>query len=251
MANPNLASLKSMLLAMDAAVVTEPDIPVPTEIQEASDLRELTRDPKAANALIAVGLPADSFDKLEVATDATRAAQSEWTVTRDRTKSDAQVKLKEQGYAFRTATLAACRWSLRKDRVAMGTLSAIAEGEGVEDLVQDLADLAELMERRAPAFAADTTFDVAAKVQQARELSKKIGEGLSATRLTTEQAEAKGLRDRAYTYLHSLVSEIREAGRYAFTNDPSLARKFASAYRRRHRNNTPASPTLPPVPTDA
>jgi len=248
MANRNLVALKPMLLAMDAAIVTEPDIPAAVELQEATDLAQLTGNPEVAAALMKVGLPKSSFEKLEVAIDAARAAQSEWAVTRDRSKSEARVNLEREAYALRTSTVAACRWSLRADRVAMATLAAIADGEGVEDLVQDLVNLAELMDRRAAAFDGDQTFDAKAKAKEARNLSAKIRKGVSATRSTTEQAESKSLRDRAFTHLHALLNEIREAGRYAYLNDDVKSRGFVSAYRCRHRSKAPASPSTPAVP---
>ncbi len=74
--------------------------PVPM-LQEASDLAESTRDATVAKTLVTVGLAPQSFKKLSVATDAARAAQSEWAVTRDRTMNRAQANLEEEGYALR------------------------------------------------------------------------------------------------------------------------------------------------------
>ena len=74
---------------------------------------------------------------------------------------------------------------------------------------------------------------------------------MSAERLSTEQTAAKDLRDRAYTYLHERVADVRAAGRYAFKDDEQMARKFASAYLRRRRaraaNEQPASPPSEPT----
>ncbi len=235
MANPNLEALKPLLLALDAASVSEPDIPMPSEIQEASDLAEVIRDATVAKTLAAVGLDPQSFEKLSVATDAARAAQSAWAVARDPSKNQDQAKLEEEGYALRATILESCRWNLRNDPIAKRTLSVISKGEGVPDLVQDLLDLGAVMERNAAAFAGDSSFDAVAATTRARDLSQKIGKVSSTAHLDTKQAEAKGLRDRAYTYLHSLVTAIREAGRYAYRDDPAMARKFSSTYRRRHR----------------
>jgi hypothetical protein len=49
---------------------------------------------------------------------------------------------------------------------------------------------------------------------------------------------AGNLRDRAYTYLDDLMSELREAGRYAFRKDRALVRRFSSRYLRRRRRST-------------
>ncbi len=170
--------------------------------------------------------------------DAARAAQSEWVVLRDRSKSEAQQEREQRGYAERAELLAACRFNLREERAAQGTLSAIAQGEGVPDLVQDLRDLAELVERHRPAFAADQSFNADEAPELARSLAAEIEAGLSSERLSTSQAAAKLLRDRAYTYLDDLVAELREAGRYAFRKDSAVAARFASAYLRRKRRRS-------------
>jgi hypothetical protein len=50
------------------------------------------------------------------------------------------------------------------------------------------------------------------------------------------------MRDRAFTYLDSLVNDLRAAGRYAFRRELDLAKRFASRYRRRHRRNAKRGP---------
>ncbi len=235
MANQNLTALTPTLLEIPAASVSRPETPFAISAQEWADLETLTRDTAIRAKLVTVGLPAGLLDSLATDIDAARAAQSEWVVLRDRRKSAGQRELEDKAYAFRQTVLGACRWNLRHDRVAMGTVSAIAEGEGVADLIQDLSDLAQLIQHRSAAFAEDQTFDAAATVQQARALAGDLQAGVAAEKLTTEQNEAKDLRDRAYTYVAGRVAQIREAGRYAFRDDAALTRKFASAYRRRQR----------------
>lgn len=248
MANPHLEALEPTLVAMDSADVTQPGFPMAVFLQEAADLATLLEDPGVRGKILSVGLNASLLDNLHNDIEATRAAQSEWSVIRDRSKSAAQRDLEDKAYDFRKHVLAACRWNLRTDRVALATLSAISDGEGVEDLTQDLSDLATLMEQRAASFAGDTTFDAPAAVQQARAMVADLQAGISSERLTTEQASAKDLRDRAFTYLFDRVRHLREAGRYAFANDAAMARKFASAYRRRHRGRTEEVDAPTPVP---
>ncbi|MBN1610094.1 MAG: hypothetical protein JW940_25940, partial [Polyangiaceae bacterium] len=48
-------------------------------------------------------------------------------------------------------------------------------------------------------------------------------------------AGTREMRDRAFTYLDDLVSQVREAGRYVFRRQPEIARHFSSRYRRRQR----------------
>jgi hypothetical protein len=151
---------------------------------------------------------------------AAREAQSEWVVSRDASKSQKQIDLERRSARLRADLLSACRWSLRDDRVAKGTLSAIAAGEGVADLIQDLNDLAELVTRRREAFKGDATFDPCRAADEARALAAELAASTSGERVVKEKPNPKDLRDRAYTLLDDVVAETRQAGQYAFRNDP-------------------------------
>jgi hypothetical protein len=216
-------------------------------LQEANDLVTVLRGPGVTEPMVAVGMSPDAPTQLETAADAARAAESQWTVARDRSKSDAQRDREARGVALRSELLATARWALRDDRIGMATVGAISEGEGVADLVQDLHDTGELIERKPEAFAADTTFDARAAVEEARSLAAEISAGTSNERIDTTQAATKDLRDRAFTHLTGLVSEIREAGRYAHRKNAALAKRFASRYERarRTRARRPAAPSAP------
>lgn len=250
MANPKLVALTTILLALPAADVHEPDIPMADFLQEDANLSILVKDPDVRTRLVNVGLVQALLDSLDDDIDATRAAQSEWVVLRDKTKSTGQRALEEEGFAHCKRLMSACRWNLRNDRVALGVLSAIAEGDSVPDMIQDLSDLATLMEGRLSLFATDKTFDAQAAIQKARTLVGDLEEGVGTEKFTKTKTEAKDLRDRAYTYLSDRVSQIREAGRYAYADDAAMTKKFGSEYRRRHRSrgNEGAVPVLePPV----
>ncbi len=256
MPNPTLDQLMPKLEALAPAEVSAPDLPMAVALQEGHDLATLVARADVRRRLLAVGLPAETLDELPLAVDATRAAQSDWVVARDRSKPEAQAAREQQVYALRGELLAACRWSLREDRVGLATVAAIAEGEGIADAIQDLRDLAQLITSRQARFAADTTFEAASAVDRAVALAADAEQGVSLTRLADEQARCKDLRDRAYTVLSDHVSTVREAGRYAYRDDLSLRSQFASAYQRRKRRRraavvsgaTPETPIPPATP---
>lgn len=251
MSQSDLETLRSTLLAIDASDVDQPDIPVATVLQEAHELNALLREERVRARLLAVGVHDGAFAQLPVAEGALRAAQSEWTVARDRNKSDAQKDREARGLALRSELVAAVRWNLREDRKAMAVLSAVQEGEGVADLVQDLEDLATLITVHLEAFTRDQSFDAPAQAESARGLAAEIRSGLAESKQTTPQSAAKELRDRAYTYLDDLTERVREAGRYVFRRDPAMSARFGSAYKRRKRRRAAgggAEPTpSPPV----
>lgn len=227
-----LEKLLPTLAQIPVDEIEAPSLPIEVALQEAHDLNTLVGNPEIRDRLTAVGLPKAEFTALPRAVAAAREAQSSWIVVRDRTKDDAQRAREDEGTKLRANLIAAARWNLRDDRVAQATLDAIQEGEGVEDLVQDLIDVATLIEQRADAFATDETLDTDDAVANARAQAKAIRSGLSAARLARTQDDAKDLRDRAYTYLAARVSAVRAAGRYAFRTEPQMLAKFGSAYLR-------------------
>lgn len=254
----SLEKLTPQLMAIPLEQLEYSALPIHVALQEAHDLNVLVGNPEIRERLLAVGLPKAELTALPKAIDAAREAQSAWVVVRDRTKNDAQKQREQAGDELRADLVAAARWNLRKDRVAQATIDAIQEGEGVEDLVQDLVDLAALLDRNLDAFAADTTFDASERAELARSTAEAIQSGLSKARLARTQEQAKELRDRAYTYLAARVSAVREAGRYAFKREPVMGGKFGSAYarsadrKRSRKKDVPAEPVIgAPEATDA
>jgi hypothetical protein len=209
-------------------------------LQEASDLGELCRRSNVHPAMVKVGLPSDFLVDLEQRVNAARQAQSTWVSVRDQTKSTALVELEAHADDLRSELIAAGRFNLHDDREAQATLSSIRGGETVADLVQDLFDLATVYESRLDAFAADQSFDAPARVAEARTVAAELSQSISDERLDPEPAGTREMRDRAFTYLDDLVTQLRQAGRYVFRNNPEIARRFASRYRRRQRRGARA-----------
>lgn len=249
MSSEHLDALKPRLQSILISDVYSPYMPPATALQEGNDLLTFMREPSVWQIMSAIGVSATAREDLEQALGALRAAQSQWTVARDRQKSDAQRIREERAEAERADLTAVCRYHLRDDRVAQGTLDLILEGEGVADLSQDLNDVATLIEQKPAAFANDKTFNVSERVERARSMASEVSAGVSSERLATDQASAIELRDRAYTFLDELVTSLREAGRYAFRNDERLRKRFASSYlrkkKRRQSANTSETATAP------
>jgi hypothetical protein len=229
-----LSIVKEALLALRPERLRIPNLPMATALQEAHDLLRLCQRESIRERLVAVGAPADFKAQLELRISAAREAQSDWVAVRDRSKSSSLVELEERAVALRSELIAAGRFNLR-GREGQSTLTQIRGGEGVADLVQDLFDLAVLLEKNADAFARDQSFDVAARVTEARSLGDALSAGVSQQRLGPEPGSARDLRDRAFTYLDDLVVEVRAAGRYAFRLEPQQAKAFTSRHRRRAR----------------
>ncbi len=257
MSQSDLNTLTPQLNAIADADVVAPNGPVAIVLQEARDLHKYLENQEVMRELKKVGIDQDTLSALSIAIGAASAAQSAWVLERDRSSSVAYQEAVAKAELLRADLAAACRWSLRGDPVAVATIGAIAEAEGVADLTQDLSDLAELIERHLANVDTDQTFDARAAVQQARSFQKVLGEGISSERNDASRAAALSLRDRATTHLDDIVDQIREAGRYVFRKDGNIAKNFGSAHlrelrrARNRRSEAPASGVTNQVPAEA
>jgi hypothetical protein len=142
---------------------------------------------------------------------------------------DYNAKQSPEAYAFRNDLLASFRFAFRKDDALLSRVSAIAEGSGHADLIQDLNDLAVLgRENPDPLTAIGfdlTQLDLAAT--RADELANLLAE---ANGDKADPNYSKTIRDKAYTHLKELVDEIREAGKYVFRNDKNRLKGYSSSY---------------------
>jgi hypothetical protein len=217
MADQPLSSLELLRPELDAipsADVRTPNVRVAVYHQDTNDLKTLVARDDIRARLLAVGLEQSTLTALPVALDASRSAQSAWVVSTDRSKPTAQRDREQRGYEHRSEMIAACRWNLRANRAVQAALDVISEGDGIPDLIQDLRDIGALTEANLPAFARDETFDAKEAVETARSLAD---EG---------STKAKDLRDRAWTHLWNLDSEIRAAARHAYRNDQEQLARF-------------------------
>lgn len=205
-------------------------VPLDAFFKEAAALVHTVGVPEVRAQLLAVGLDEETLEKLPLALTVAQDAQADWVTVKGRSYSNNLVELIATAHAERSDLLAAARFHLREDRVIAETLSAIAEGEGLDDLVQDLFALGRLIEQNVQAFGRDTTFDAPARARGARELAQRLQRTQTEEQFDTLQRQLRDQRDRTYTLLSRLVDEIRRTGRYAFRKDPTVVGRFSSAY---------------------
>lgn len=245
-----LDQLTPVLMNLEAADVGRPAIPIAVYLQEAHDMLTFTSDPEVRTALLAVGLSPAVFDNGAEAIAATQQAQSQWTMVRRSRQPENLPTVREEAQSLRSLVVASIRWNLRSNRTAQAAVDVIVEGDSDADLVQDLHDLAALVTANADAFADDQTFDAAVTAQLARDRSVELRALLSDRASDETERDAVDLRNRAYTHLNSLMTEIRTAGRYAFRDDTDALRRFGSVYARRKRAEQ-RSATAEPEPSSA
>jgi hypothetical protein len=228
----------SEILAIPDEETREPELPVDVALQEAENLHHWSLDD--ADALAVVGITTDMINDLPVRAGACREAQSIWNKDY-RSQQEAQKQWAEQApkaYAFRNDLLASLRFAYRKDDTLLSRVSAITDGSGHADMIQDLNDIAVLgRENPEPLTAIGfdlTQLDLAA--QRADELADLLAE---ANGDKADPNESKIIRDKAYTHLKELVDEIREAGKYVFRNNKNRLKGYSSDYwRKLHRKQS-------------
>ncbi|WP_346855969.1 hypothetical protein [uncultured Draconibacterium sp.] len=230
--NAKLAEIQ----AISDEETSEPTMPVDVALQEAENLHHWSLDDAAA--LQVVGITQDQIDDLPIRAGACREAQSVWNKDY-RSQQEAQKQWAEQAplaYDLRDDLLASMRFAYRNDDALLSRVSAITEGSGHADMIQDLNDIA-VLGREYPdpltAIGSDLDkFELAAT--RADELADLLAE---ANGDKADTNESKIIRDKAYTHMKVLVDEIRLAGKYVFRKNANRLKGYSSEYwRKLHRN---------------
>lgn len=225
-------ALDELPRALAKADVKKPTIPMAAFVQQAYDLIAfLEQHADVKQRLLDVGLPPDVWAALPAAIDAVKAAESAWRAVFPSRRPQELSALEETGARLRSDVVAAARWNLRKDRAAQATLDHILRGSGPADLAQDLGALAAFVDLHASAFEQDRSFDASERARECRRHAEELRDITSALRADLARPEAKDRRDRAYTWADHLLSQTREAGRYAFRDAPEVLERFQDRYR--------------------
>ncbi|HZJ35832.1 MAG TPA: hypothetical protein VFD29_04330 [Gillisia sp.] len=225
------------IMAIPVEEVQEPTLPVDVFLQEAENLHHWGMDD--ADALKVVGITMAMIKDLPVRAGACRESQSIWNKDY-RSQQEAQKLWAEQSplaYDLRNDLLQTMRFAYRKDPVLLSRVSAITDGSGHADMIQDLNDIAVLGRENTEPLAA-IAFDITQlelAATRADELADLLAE---ANGDKADHNESKVIRDKAYTHLKKLVDEIREAGKYVFRNDKNRVKGYSSQYwRKLYRKN--------------
>lgn len=230
MANTEDYNVKlDVLKAIPLEKVSIPAIPMDVYLQEAENLYHWALDDQ--EKLSVVGISAEKLADLPIRAGACREAQSVWFKERF-SQQEAQRNWGIQSplaYDLRDELLHTFRYAYRKDESILGRVSAIAEGDGHADMIQDLNDLA-VLGRENPDPLNNIGYDLA-KLEQAGNTADQMADLLAmANGDKADQSESKIIRDKAFTHLKELVDEIREAGKYVFWRDPQRYKGYVSQY---------------------
>jgi hypothetical protein len=176
------------------------------------------------------------------------ACEGVWFTQRIALTPEEKRTLRQEAETLKRDAVASLRFFLRKNNDVQRKVSAIQEGTGLADLLDDLSKLADLLEEHQVALAkADlpggaTPADAALR---AREIEELLGETAATEKTSQESAEKHALRNRAFWFLREAMDEIRAAGRYVFRNQPKLLSLFRATRSKRPSNPKEEPPKTP------
>ncbi|TLX73736.1 hypothetical protein E9993_14860 [Labilibacter sediminis] len=210
-----------------------PYMPVGIYAQEAEDLYYWSTKDK--DQLLAVGLSETVYSELPVCAGALREAQSIWMEDL-KTRQEAEEEWAQQSpmaFDFRDMLVHTYRYAYRNDVTLLNNVAAIAQGDDITDMIQDLNDLAVLGRKNPePLLTVGLTvesFDKAASLSD--EMADLRGR---ANGDKYDGNENKIIRDQMYTLLKRKVDEIRDCGKFVFWKDKARLKGYYSNYNRRN-----------------
>jgi hypothetical protein len=222
----DLETLLPKLKAIPPSQVRYPDMPVEQAAKEGQVMA--TAAEEDAGAITAIGVAPELIAGLGVAVGAFRASQAKLTAAIGEVKEAGRQWMEEEPKAaeLRSELLDALSYGLRNIPDAKKALKRIREGEGSLDMIKDIQALAEL-----------------GSMNQ-NELKKMNYDAF----IEKGSAGAKDLRDRAFTYMRRIMSEILDAAEYAFRKNPERLEYYYSAYRARQKSGPKTETPVTPAP---
>lgn len=243
-----LASARGLLDQLPDDEVRPPPFPVDRMVAEALSLSVSAESVR--ELLLAKGLSPAQLTHLPLFAYALSEAQAELNPLRGLRRSEAEIALEAEAVALRAEMMTEARFVLRKDVDAQSALDRVQEGNGLDDLVQDLRELAVLVERNEADFERAGT-DPRTKTASARSIATQLATHV-ANRRGADRASAGALetRDRAATLLADVMADVRACAAFALRKNPRLLAKFRSANNARRKNGgkTPDAPEPGPEP---
>jgi hypothetical protein len=231
---------RSMIEAIPHADVRSPNMPVDVFLQEAENLYQWCQPDQ--ESLVAAGLDWNLVLDLPGRAGALREAQSLWFSARF-SREAAQKEWNEKSplsYDLRDHLLRSMRYAYRHDATLLGRVTAIAEGSGHADMIQDLNNIA-VLGKDNPAPLLKINFDMTL-LDIAANTAKAMADLLSKNTITRiDSSKERILRDQAFTYLHQAVDELRACAQYVFWRNEARLKGYVSQYFKAKRAATPTT----------
>ncbi len=236
-------TLLSTLNGIDRKSIRKLDMPVDQAIKEGEVMAAAATEDSVK--LAAVGFDVARINALGAAVGALRFAQAQYTSTLGEHKEATRQWAAEEPAAIelRAEMLAAEAFALRKIPDAVKALKHIREGSGNPDMIQDIAGLAQVG-KKYPDSLKSINFDLSildTAAEKAGILSKLYAKAF----IENSTTQAKDLRDRAFSYMRSIMSDVLEVAEYVFRKDKARLGFYHSEYRARQKSSTMEAIVIP------
>jgi hypothetical protein len=229
MSQENLNACIDTIKAITSEKTLTPSLPINVYLQESEDTFHWTSED--IPLLATIGMSEEKRLDLNVRIGACRETQSLWNKDRRTTKDAAKqwLSLSPIAYDLRDELVHKCRFAFRNSPQLLGRVSAISEGTGHPDMIQDLNDLAVLCKENQDLLT-PINFDLTL-LDTAAETSANCADVLAIANGSKQKGnESKDLRDKAYTYLKQSIDEFRAAGKFLFWKNPARLKGYSSDY---------------------
>jgi type IV secretory pathway VirJ component len=241
--------LSGKLSAIDRKAVRFPDMPVVQAVKKGELMA--TAAAEDSTTLTAVGVVAPEIEDLGASVGALRFTEARLTAALGELKEAGKQWVAEEpaAYTLRADLLAAESYALRNIPDAKKAIKRIREGTGNPDMIQDLLALSELG-KKYPQQMKAVNFDLKI-LDTAAQKSDLLGRLYAKAFMEKSTKGAKDMRDRAFTYMRTLMGEILDAAEYAFRNNKARLDYYYSTYRSRSGGATvEPGPAPSPAPTN-
>ena len=221
------AEVQAALAAVAKAKL--PEIPVHRLVSEARDVVFAAKKDVAELARIRFDLALVPL--ISALASALEHVQSRIEKARDAGRSEADIKAESDARTFRERTLESLEYALRGDELARERISDVREGNGLDDLLDDVGVVVDFVEEASDALT-NIGADPLALASEGRTHQSLLSKVIHPNRAHSSDAALIVERDRVATALSAAVAKLYAAGRYAFRDHPKRARKYASAHTR-------------------
>ncbi len=234
--DPQYADPIATIMAIEDEAVRSLDMHEEDAINEAHTLYEAVQRDDAA--LRAKGCPAEFIDSLlsRINLFAYIVNYILLKLHDDETIQEQWIREKRRGYTLRREIFRAFEVAYRNNKGRLEQLEKIRTGRGDTNMIIDLLSLDE-MGKNYPDQLIAVNYDMTI-LQDGKDLSAHLSSLLGRCNIAPdEKKELREVRNRAYTWLHEAMEEIRVFGLWIHADDEEKRQNYISAFHSERAKN--------------
>ncbi len=207
-----------------------PEVPVELIVREAEQVARAARPHR--NRMRKLPTKIDLLDTLEARAHALAASDEEFRAARLARLKPELRPLREEAEQLKRELLTAAQFLLRDEPQILAQLSAVSDGDALDDLVEDLNVLVTIAKSRPSKFSiVDLTGGTQKAIARAKEIATRLATECEGERHDDAVMSAMRKRNRCYALVVQALEEVRAVSRFYFRNQPEMLLPFGSVYR--------------------